>query len=57
LIRNEGISMRAFSPRNALATKMFVEEVLKYCYGRLTFVVGGASWLRGSWKSSGLNTT
>jgi transposase-like protein len=57
LIRNEGISMRAFSPRNALATKMFVEEVLKYCYGRPTFVVSGASWLRGSWRSLGLNIT
>jgi transposase-like protein len=31
---------------NSLAIKLFVEEVLKYCDGRPTFVVNGAPWLR-----------
>jgi transposase-like protein len=33
--RNEILSMRVFPSRNVLATKLFIEEVLKYCNGRL----------------------
>jgi transposase-like protein len=29
-----------------LATKLFVEEVLKYCDGRPTFAMDSALWLR-----------
>jgi putative transposase len=44
--RNEIISMRVFPSRNSLATKPFIEEVLKYCEGNPTFVVDRAPWLR-----------
>jgi len=44
--RNEIISMRVFPSRNSLATKLFIEEVLKYCDGNPTFVVDRAPWLR-----------
>ena len=44
--RNEILSMRVFPSRNALTTKIFVADVLKYCDGRLMFVVDGAPWLR-----------
>jgi transposase-like protein len=44
--RNEILSMRVFPLRNALTTKIFVEDVLKCCDGRPMFVVDGAPWLR-----------
>ena len=44
--RNEIISMRTFSSMNSLATKLFIEEVLKYCDGNPTFVVYRAPWLK-----------
>jgi len=47
-------SMRVFPSRNALATKLFVEDVLKYCYGKPTFIVDGAPWLRGVLEELGL---
>jgi putative transposase len=50
--RDEVPSMRVFSSRNVLATKLFVVEVLKHCDGRPTFVVDSAPWLRGSSRSS-----
>jgi transposase-like protein len=54
----EVLSMRVFPSRNALATKLFVEYVLKYCDGKSTFIVDGAPWLRGkSSRSSASNTT
>ena len=37
--RNEVLSMRVFPSRNVLATKLFIEEVLKYCDGTPTFAV------------------
>jgi transposase-like protein len=46
--------MRVFSSRNALATKLFVEDVLKHCDGRPTFVVDSAPWLRGVLEELGL---
>jgi putative transposase len=52
--RNEIISMRAFPSRNVLATKLFMEDVLKYCNGRPTFVVDGAPWLREVLEELGL---
>jgi putative transposase len=51
---NEVPSMRAFSPRKALATKLFIEDVLKYCDGRPTFVVDSAPWLRSVLEELGL---
>jgi putative transposase len=44
--RNEIVSMRVFPSRNSLATKLFIEDVLKYCDGNPTFVVDRAPWLR-----------
>jgi transposase-like protein len=44
--RNEIVSVRAFTSRNSLATKLFIEEVLEYCDGEPTFVVDRAPWLR-----------
>jgi len=44
--RNEIVSMRVFTSRNSLATKLSIEEVLKYCDGNPTFVVDRAPWLR-----------
>jgi putative transposase len=44
--RNEVLSMRAFPFRNALSTKLFIEDVLKYCDGRPIFVVDSTPWLR-----------
>jgi putative transposase len=52
--KNEVLSMRVFSSRNMLATKLFVEDVLKYCDGRPTFVVDSAPWLRGVLEELGL---
>jgi putative transposase len=52
--RNEILSMRVFPSRNALATKLFIEDVLKYCDGRPTFVVDSAPWLRGVLEGLGL---
>jgi len=40
--RNEILSMRVFPLRNALTTKIFVDDVLKYCDGRSMFAVDGA---------------
>jgi putative transposase len=37
--RNEVLTMRVFPSRNVLATKLFIEEVLKYCDGTPTFAV------------------
>jgi putative transposase len=52
--RNEVLTMRVFPSRNALATKLFVEEVLKHCDGRPTFTVDSAPWLTGALKELGL---
>jgi putative transposase len=52
--RSEVLSMRVFSSRNALATKLFIEDVLKYCDGKPTFVVDSAPWLRGVLEELGL---
>jgi len=52
--RNEILSMRVFPSRNALATKLFIEDVLKYCDGRPTFVVDSAPWLRSVLEDLGL---
>jgi len=52
--RNEVLSMRVFPSRNVLATKLFVEDVLKYCDGRPTFVVDSAPWLRSVLEDLGL---
>jgi putative transposase len=52
--RNEILPMRVFPSRNALATKLFVEDALKYCDGRPTFTVDGAPWLRGVLEELGL---
>jgi putative transposase len=52
--RNEVLSMRVFPSRNALSTKLFIEEVLKYCDGKPTFTVDSAPWLRGVLEELGL---
>jgi len=52
--RSEILFMRVFSSRNALATKLFIEGVLKYCDGKPTFVVDSAPWLRGVLEELGL---
>ena len=52
--RNEILSMRVFLSRNALTTKIFVEDVLKYCDGSPMFVVDGAPWLREALERLGL---
>jgi len=44
---DETLSMRAFPSRNALTTKLFVEDVRKHYDGRPTFIVDSAPWLRG----------
>jgi putative transposase len=51
---NEILSMRVFPSRNVLATKLFIEEVLKYCDGTPTFAVDSAPWLAGVLKELGL---
>jgi putative transposase len=48
--RNEVLSMRVFPSRNVLATKLFIEEVLKRCDGTPTFAVDSAPWLAGVLK-------
>jgi putative transposase len=40
--RNEVLSMRVFPSRNVLATKLFIEEILKHCDGAPTFAVDSA---------------
>jgi putative transposase len=52
--RNEILSMRVFPSRNVLATKLFIEDVLKYCDGKPTFVVDSAPWLAGVLEDLGL---
>jgi len=52
--RNGILSMRVFPSRNVLATKLFIEEVLKYCDGTPTFAVDSAPWLTGVLKELGL---
>jgi len=52
--RNEVLSMRVFPSRNVLATKLFIEEVLKRCDGTPTFAVDSAPWLTGVLKELGL---
>jgi putative transposase len=52
--RNEVLSMRVFPSKNVLATKLFMEEVLKYCDGTPTFAVDSAPWLMGALKGLGL---
>jgi putative transposase len=52
--RNEVLSIRVFPSRNALATKLFVEEVLRYCDGTPTFTVDSAPWLAGVHEELGL---
>jgi transposase-like protein len=51
---NEILSMSFFPSRNVLATKLFIEEVLRYCDGTPTFAVDGAPWLAGVVKELGL---
>jgi transposase-like protein len=46
--------MSVFPSRNVLATKLFIEDVLKYCDGRPTFVVDSAPWLRSVLEELGL---
>jgi len=48
------LSIRAFSFRNVLATKFFIEGVLKYCDGKPTFTVDSAPWLTGVLEELGL---
>ena len=52
--RDEMLSIRAFSFRNVLAIKFFIEDVLKYCDGRSTFTVDSAPWLAGVLEELGL---
>jgi putative transposase len=52
--RNEVLSMRTFPSRNVLATKLFIEDALKYCDGMRTFVVDSAPWLRSVLEELGL---
>jgi putative transposase len=52
--RNEVLSMRVFPSRNVLATRLFMEEVLKHCDGTPTFAVDSAPWLTGVLKELGL---
>jgi transposase-like protein len=51
---NEVLSMRVFPSRNLLATKLFMEEVLKHCDGTPTFAVDSATRLTGVLKELGL---
>jgi putative transposase len=51
---NEVLSVRVFPSRNVLATKLFVEDVLKHCDGKTTFVIDSAPWLRGVLEELGL---
>ena len=51
---NEVLSMRVFPSRNVLATKLFIEEVLKHCDGTPTFTVDSATWLTSVLKELGL---
>jgi putative transposase len=52
--RNEVLTMRVFPSRNVLATRLFVEDVLKHCDGRPTFTVDSAPWLAGVLEELGL---
>ena len=52
--KNEMLSMRVLPSRNALAAKLFMEDVLKYCDGEPTFVVDSAPWLAGVLEELGL---
>jgi putative transposase len=52
--RNDIISMRVFPSRSLLATKLFIEEVLKYCEGEPSFTVDSAPWLTAALKELGL---
>ena len=44
--RNEILSMRVYPSRNALAAEQFINEVLKYCEGKPTFIADNAPWLK-----------
>jgi putative transposase len=52
--KDEVLTMRVFPSRNVLATKLFVEDVLKHRDGRPTFVVDSAPWLMGVLEELGL---
>jgi len=52
--RDEVLCMRVFPSRNALATKLFIEDVLKCCDGKPAFVVDSAPWLRSVLEDLGL---
>jgi len=52
--RNEIISRRVFPSGSSLATKLFLEEVLKYCEGEPSFTVDSAPRLTAALKETGL---
>jgi len=43
---NEIISMRVYPSRKALAAEQFINEVLKHCEGKPTFIIEDAPWLK-----------
>jgi putative transposase len=54
LDRNEIISMKVSPFRSSLTARLFIEDTLRYCDGRPSFVVNGAPWLEGVLKELGL---
>jgi putative transposase len=46
--------MKASPFRSSLTAKLFIEDALRYCDGRPSFVVNGAPWLEGVLKELGL---
>jgi transposase-like protein len=46
--------MRVYPSRNTLATEQFINDVLKYCEGKPTFIVDNAPWLKQSLEELGL---
>jgi transposase-like protein len=43
---NELISMRVYPTTNSLTSEFFFNGVLKYCEGKLEFIVDNAPWLK-----------
>ena len=41
--------------KNMLVTKLFISDVLNYCYGKPMFAVDGAPWLTEAFKELGLS--
>jgi putative transposase len=53
-VRKFSEKVNVYPSRNALATEQFINEVLKYCEGKPTFIVDNAQWLKQALEEQGL---